>query len=74
MGVAAKLTILQDFIHEALTQRSVFAIDPNALAQEKTGEFWVCDEMFGGWLHPDVEHSDLAIFIGKNPWHSHGIP
>ncbi|HCC46096.1 MAG TPA: molybdopterin oxidoreductase, partial [Gammaproteobacteria bacterium] len=19
-------------------------------------------------------HSDLAIFIGKNPWHSHGIP
>ena len=46
----------------------------NALAQEKTGEFWVCDEMFGGWPHPDVEHSDLAIFIGKNPWHSHGIP
>jgi len=46
----------------------------NALAQEKTGEFWVCTEMFGGWPHPDVEHSDLAIFIGKNPWHSHGIP
>lgn len=46
----------------------------NALAQEKTGEFWVCDEMFGGWPHPDMEHCDLAIFIGKNPWHSHGIP
>ena len=45
----------------------------NALAQEKTGEFWVCDEMFGGWPHPDIDHCDLAIFIGKNPWHSHGI-
>ena len=45
----------------------------NALAQEKTGEFWVCQEMFGGWPHPDVAHCDLAIFIGKNPWHSHGI-
>lgn len=45
----------------------------NALAQEKTGEFWVCDEMFGGWPHPDVDHCDLAIFVGKNPWHSHGI-
>jgi anaerobic selenocysteine-containing dehydrogenase len=46
----------------------------NAIAQEKTGEFWVCQEMFGGWPHPDVEHCDLAIFVGKNPWHSHGIP
>ncbi len=45
----------------------------NALAQEKTGEFWVCNEMFGGWPHPDIEHSDLAIFVGKNPWHSHGF-
>ncbi len=45
----------------------------NALAQEKTGEFWVCDQMFGGWPHPDMEHCDLAIFVGKNPWHSHGI-
>lgn len=45
----------------------------NALAQEKTGEFWVCNRMFGGWNHPDFEHCDLAIFIGKNPWHSHGF-
>ena len=45
----------------------------NALAQEKTGEFWVCNEMFGGWPHPDFEHCDLAVFIGKNPWHSHGF-
>lgn len=45
----------------------------NALAQEKTGEFWVCNQMFGGWAHPDMDNCDLAIFIGKNPWHSHGI-
>ncbi len=45
----------------------------NALAQEKTGEFWVCNQMFGGWPHPDMENSDLAIFVGKNPWHSHGF-
>ncbi len=45
----------------------------NALAQEKTGEFWVCNQMFGAWPHPDMENCDLAIFIGKNPWHSHGI-
>jgi anaerobic selenocysteine-containing dehydrogenase len=46
----------------------------NALAQEKTGEFWVADRMFGRWPHGDFEHAQVAVFLGKNPWHSHGIP
>ena len=45
----------------------------NALAQEKTGEFWVADRMFGGWPHGDFEHAEVAIFLGKNPWQSHGV-
>ena len=45
----------------------------NALAQEKTGEFWVSDHMLGGWAHGDFEHCEVAIFLGKNPWQSHGI-
>ncbi len=45
----------------------------NALAQEKTGEFWVADRLFGAWNHGDFEHAEVAIFLGKNPWQSHGI-
>jgi len=45
----------------------------NALAQEKTGEFWVERKMFGGRPEPDFEHAEVAVFIGKNPWHSHGF-
>lgn len=49
----------------------------NALAQEKTGEFWVDGQLFGSMgchTTPDMEHTDCAVFLGKNPWHSHGIP
>lgn len=45
----------------------------NALAQEKTGEFWVEGQMFGGRPEPDFEHAQVAVFIGKNPWQSHGF-
>ena len=45
----------------------------NALAQEKTGEFWVSDHMLGSWAHGDFENTQVAVFIGKNPWQSHGI-
>jgi anaerobic selenocysteine-containing dehydrogenase len=45
----------------------------NALAQEKTGEFWVQGKMFGTGAHPDFEHCEVALFIGKNPWQSHGF-
>ncbi|MBL8491721.1 MAG: molybdopterin-dependent oxidoreductase [Rhodocyclaceae bacterium] len=46
----------------------------SALAQEKTGEFWVADRMMGGFVRGDFEHCEVALFIGKNPWHSHGVP
>ncbi len=46
----------------------------NALAQEKTGEFWVNGQMFGTHVKGDFEHCEVALFVGKNPWHSHGIP
>ena len=46
----------------------------NALAQEKTGEFWVQGKMFGGGPHGDFEHAEVAIFLGKNPYQSHGFP
>src|SRR5262250_712757 len=46
----------------------------SALAQEKTGEFWVADRMIGSTTRADFEHCDVALFLGKNPWHSHSIP
>lgn len=46
----------------------------NALAQEKTGEAWVQARMFGCGIHHDFEHAEVALFIGKNPWQSHGFP
>ena len=49
----------------------------NALAQEKTGEFWVDGRLFGRQdchTAPDFEHAEVAVFLGKNPWQSHGFP
>lgn len=49
----------------------------NALAQEKTGEFWVDGRLYGApkcHTTPDFEHAEVAIFVGKNPWQSHGSP
>jgi formate dehydrogenase len=54
---------------------SVYA--SNALAQEKTGEFWVDGQLFGRpscHTAPDFEHAEVAVFVGKNPWQSHGFP
>ena len=45
----------------------------NALAQEKTGEFWVNGKMIGAGTHGDYDHCEVAVFIGKNPWQSHGF-
>ncbi len=39
----------------------------NALAQEKTGEFWVATKMLGGYARGDFEHCEVALFLGKNP-------
>ena len=46
----------------------------SALAQEKTGEFWVANKMVGGYSRGDFEHCEVALFLGKNPWFSHSIP
>jgi anaerobic selenocysteine-containing dehydrogenase len=46
----------------------------SALAQEKTGEFWVAGKMLGGYSRGDFEHCEVALFLGKNPWFSHSIP
>ncbi len=46
----------------------------NALAQEKTGEFWVDARLYGGHTRGDFEHAEVAVFVGKNPWMSHGLP
>lgn len=48
----------------------------SSLAQEKTGDFWVNGRLFGAQnCHPmeDVEHADYVLFIGANPYQSHGI-
>ncbi len=48
----------------------------NALAQEKTGEFWVDGQLFGAprcHTAPDFHHAEVAVFVGKNVWHSHGF-
>ncbi len=49
----------------------------NALAQEKTGEFWVDGQLFGKpscHTTGDYHDAEVAVFLGKNPWHSHGFP
>lgn len=56
----------------AMKSRFVYS----ALAQEKTGDFWVNGRLFGAQnCHPmeDVEHADYVLFIGANPYQSHGI-
>ncbi|MBX9901059.1 MAG: molybdopterin-dependent oxidoreductase [Burkholderiaceae bacterium] len=45
----------------------------NALAQEKTGEAWIQGKMTGAPVHGDFEHCEVAVFLGKNPWQSHGF-
>ncbi len=53
------------------------AYSSNALAQEKTGEFWVDGQLFGRprcHTSGDFERAEVAVFVGKNPWHSHGFP
>lgn len=56
----------------AMKSRFVYS----SLAQEKTGDFWVNGRLFGAQnCHPmeDVEHADYVVFIGCNPYQSHGI-
>ncbi|MGI8335789.1 molybdopterin-dependent oxidoreductase [Actinomadura scrupuli] len=46
----------------------------SALAQEKTGDFWVSARMLGAAHRADIEHCEVAVFVGKNPYQSHGFP
>lgn len=60
-------------LRRAMRTRYVYT----ALAQEKTGGFWVDGRLFGDQqCHPteDVEHADFLLVIGANPWQSHGFP
>ena len=48
-----------------------------ALAQEKTGDFWVNGHLFGAQschTAEDVENTDLLVVLGCNPWLAHGFP
>ncbi|OZC73938.1 molybdopterin oxidoreductase [Rhodococcus sp. 06-462-5] len=45
----------------------------NALAQEKTGESWVDQQLYGNHTIGDFDNTEVAIFVGKNPWQSHGV-
>lgn len=58
----------------ASTRRAIGSVfSSNALAQEKTGEFWVDHMLFGTGLSGSYQFAEVAIFVGKNPWQSHGF-
>jgi anaerobic selenocysteine-containing dehydrogenase len=46
----------------------------NAIAQEKTGEFWVNQHLGTGPTSGDFAAAEVSVFVGKNPWQSHHIP
>ena len=64
--------------YSAATQAALgMQFKSNALAQEKTGEFWVDGQLYGAarcHTAPDFHHAEVSMFVGKNVWHSHGFP
>ncbi len=49
----------------------------SSLAQEKTGDFMVNGRLFGKQtchVVADVQRAQVAMFLGTNPWQSHGFP
>ncbi len=59
-------------LRAALGTRYIYS----SLAQEKTGGFWLDGKLFGRQTcHPseDVHNARYVLFIGTNPWQSHGI-
>ena len=62
-------------IYNSATRAALRSIHrSSALAQEKTGEFWVARKMVGFYTRSDFEHAEVAFFLGKNPWQSHSFP
>lgn len=60
-------------LRAAMKSRYIYS----ALAQEKTGDFWLNGRFFGSQTchtTEDVEHADYVLFIGTNPFQAHGIP
>lgn len=58
---------------KAMRSRFVYS----ALAQEKTGDFWVNGRLFGDQrchTTEDIEHAEVVLVIGANPFQAHGIP
>lgn len=56
----------------ALGSRTIF----NALAQEKTGDFWLNGHLFGSQMchtGEDIHHCDLLLVLGANPRLAHGF-
>lgn len=45
-----------------------------AISQEKTGEAFVEGRLYGAHTRPEVDKAEVIIFLGKNPWQSHGFP
>ena len=48
----------------------------NAFSQEKTGDVWLNGRLFGDQLchtSEDVEHTDLLVVLGCNPWMANGF-
>jgi anaerobic selenocysteine-containing dehydrogenase len=64
--------------YSGATRRALGSIyTSNALAQEKTGEFWVDGQLYGRprcHTTGDFARAEVAVFVGKNPWQSHGFP
>src|SRR6478752_5477467 len=46
----------------------------SALAQEKTGEAWVDNQLYGGHTRGEFEHAEVSVCVGKNPGMSQIFP
>lgn len=60
----------------SLMQALGSSINFSALSQEKTGDFWINGHMFGAQnchTAEDVEHADLLVVLGCNPWMANGF-
>lgn len=49
----------------------------SSIAQEKTGDFYINGKLFGRQtchVADGVEEAEVVVFLGTNPWQSHGFP